>query len=115
MRVCLFVLCCVVLGYGMFRPESPPDLFEESDKVLHVLAFGALALSSRLAFTRLSGVWIWPPLVLLAPVLEYLQHAVQPGRQFSVWDISANVLGVILARLGWQVLNRLRRRLAAAL
>ncbi len=104
-----FVVCCALMLYGLFRPQSPPDLFEQSDKALHLLAFGALALSSRLAFERLPGWPLWGVLFALAPLLEWLQHLVQPVRQFSQDDILANALGVLLAWLTWQALrSRLR-------
>jgi VanZ family protein len=99
-----------VLGYGLFRPESPPELFEQSDKALHLLGFGALALSSRLAFNRVPGWLLWPVLLFLAPLLEGLQHYLQPNRQFSTEDILANLLGVLLALAGWLALDFTRRR-----
>lgn len=107
MRFGLFAICCALLGYGLFRPESPPDLFDDSDKALHVLAFGALALSSRIAFARAPGWALWPLLGLAAPALEWMQHYLQPARQFSSGDILANLLGVALALLGWLLLRRL--------
>lgn len=100
------MICCAVLGYGLFRPEAPPQLFAQSDKALHLLAFAALALTTRLAFPRLPGWPLWSLLLLLAPFLEWLQHHLQPARQFSTMDIAANLLGVMLAWLGWQVLRR---------
>lgn len=111
MRLLLFAGCCLTLAYGLFRPESPPQLFEQSDKALHLLAFGALALSARLAFPRLPGWSFWGLLLALAPLLEWLQHHLQPARQFSELDIAANLLGVALAWLGWHGLRAVRRRL----
>ena len=101
MRLLLFVTCCSVFLYGLFRPESPPDLFEQSDKFLHLLAFGTLALTSRLAFAWMPGWLLWGGLLALAPLLEGLQKVMQPARQFGFEDILANVVGVLLALLGW--------------
>lgn len=100
MRFCLFALCCGLLGYGLFRPESPPDFFDDSDKLMHLLAFGALSLSARLAFVRVPGWLLWGLLLVAAPLLEWLQHKWQPYRQFSQADMLANLLGVLLAALG---------------
>ena len=111
MRALPFQACLAVFLYGMFRPESPPELFEQSDKALHLLAFGALALTSRLAFPRLPGWLLWSTLLALAPLLEWLQKYLQPARQFSELDIAANLLGVALGWLGWLCLLQLRRRL----
>lgn len=107
MRLLLFVTCCAVFLYGLLRPESPPQLFEQSDKALHLLAFATLALTARLAFARVPGRLLWAVLLALAPFLEWLQHYMQPARQFSELDIAANLLGVTLGWLGWCGLHRL--------
>lgn len=112
MRLLLFGACCAGLLYGLLRPESPPQLFDESDKVLHLLAFACLALTARQAFQRLPGWLLWLLLLALAPLLEWLQHYLQPIRQFSELDIAANQLGVMLAWLGWRGSQAVRRRLA---
>ena len=110
MRYLLFVACILALGYGLFRPESPPDLFEQSDKFMHLLAFAAVAFSSRLAFQRV-GAWpFWGLLLLLAPLLEWLQHRLQLSRQFSLEDMLANLLGVLLGLLAWLAWQGLRKR-----
>ena len=113
MRFLLFLVCCAALAYGLFRPESPPDLFDDSDKLMHLLAFGALGLSARLAFIRVSGWLLWGVLLLIAPLLEWLQHEWQPYRQFSQADMLANLLGVALAALGWCSVTLLWRWLRA--
>ncbi len=100
-RYLLFVVCCAALAYGLFRPESPPQLFDDFDKWLHLLAFGGFSLSARVAFIRAPGWLLWGLLLLAAPLSEWLQHEWQPHRQFSQGDILANVLGVCLAALGW--------------
>lgn len=109
MRLLLFAVCSALLSYGIFRAESPPELFEHSDKALHLLAFGALALTARLAFPQASGWLLWSGLLALAPLLEWLQKFVQPARQFSELDIAANLLGVLLACLAWYMLQTSRR------
>ena len=110
MRYVLFAACILALCYGLFRPESPPDLFEQSDKVMHLLAFAAVAFNSRLAFQRVAGWPFWGLLLLLAPLLEWLQHRLQPSRQFSLEDILANLLGVLLGLIAWLVWQALRKR-----
>ena len=104
MHFLLFGVCCALLGYGLFRPESPPELFVNSDKFMHVLAFAGLAFSARLAFRRASGAGLWPLLLGLAPLAEWLQHRWQPVRQYSHEDMLANLAGVLLALLAWGLL-----------
>lgn len=100
----VFVLGLALLGYGLFRQQPPPELFTESDKFLHVLAFFMVAMTAHLAFDR--GRWlVWAGLLLFAPLSEWLQSYLQLGRQFSLLDVQANLLGVAAAAavvgLGW--------------
>lgn len=111
MRKLLFLACCAVLAYGLLRPEPPPDLFGESDKLLHLIAFGGLSLTARLAFPSAPGRLLWPLLLVLAPLLEWLQHVIQPVREFSALDVLANLCGIALALLFWACQGLLRRRL----
>lgn len=106
-RRALFIICLLVFCYGVLRPEPPPDLFPDSDKALHLLAFGGLSFSARLAFDRAPAWLLWPMLVLSAPASEWLQHVVQPAREFSVGDIQANLVGVALGCLVWLTFRRL--------
>ena len=112
MKKALFLLCCAVLAYGLFRPQPPPYLFEDSDKFLHLIAFGGLALLSRLAFPRAPGWLLWGLLFVQAPLLEYIQHALQVSREFSYKDIFANLCGVSAALLAWSTSDAVRRLLA---
>ncbi|WP_227819801.1 hypothetical protein [Marinobacterium aestuarii] len=106
LRMAMFLGCVAALLYGIFRAAPPPDLFDQSDKVGHLLAFGALGLSSRLAFLRLSGWVLWPILAALAPLLEWLQHQLQPLRIYSLEDALANLAGVALALVFWAFVRR---------
>ncbi|MNR68102.1 hypothetical protein D3C85_1924610 [compost metagenome] len=54
-------------------------------------------------------------LLFLTPLLEGLQHYLQPSRQFSAEDILANLLGVLLALVGWLALDFTRRQVTARL
>lgn len=103
----LFVLCLLVFCYGVFRPEPPPDLFQDSDKFLHVLAFAGLSWSAGLAFDRAPAWLVWPVLAAMAPLVEWLQHVAQPMREFSPGDIQANFAGVALGYVAWLAIKRL--------
>ncbi len=113
LRFFLFIVCTVVLLYGLFRPEQPPKLFENSDKLMHLIAFGGFSLAARLAFLRTPGWLLWGGLLLCAPFSEWLQHQLQPTRQFSLFDIYANLIGVVLAALSWWLLSLLYKRWVA--
>lgn len=98
-RLALFLGCFTVLLYGLFRPQSPPDLFSHSDKWMHLLAFCALGLCARLAFWHWPAHMLWSLLLLSGPLLEYAQQVLQPARAFSSMDALANAAGVLLAML----------------
>lgn len=98
-RLALFLGCLTLLLYGLFRPQSPPDLFSHSDKWMHLLAFCALGLCARLAFWEWRGHLLWLLLLLSGPLLEYAQQVVQPARVFSAMDALANTAGVLMAML----------------
>ncbi|WP_269499616.1 hypothetical protein [Castellaniella sp. S9] len=107
-RLALFCVCLAVFCYGVFRPESPPELFYESDKAMHVLAFMGLGLCAALAACGHRWAWaVWPALIAAAPLVEWLQHALQPAtRDFSLGDITGNLIGVALAALVWGLVLR---------
>jgi len=109
-RFFIFIVSTALLLYGLFRPESPPNLFQNSDKALHLLAFGGFSLAARLAFLRAPAWLLWGSLLLCAPLSEWLQHELQSSRQFSWLDIYANLAGVVLAALGWWLLTVLYKR-----
>lgn len=111
MRQLPFLLCCMLLAYGLFRPEPPPELFDDSDKLMHLFAFGLLGLAGRLAFPRSSPLLLFGAFLVTALLLECLQHWIQPLRQFSLEDAFANMLGIALAMLVWQGYLWLARRL----
>ncbi|MGQ9427675.1 VanZ family protein [Gilvimarinus sp. F26214L] len=97
----VFTASLVGVAYAMFRPEAPPPVFNQSDKVGHIIGLWLLCLSGRAAFPRLPFWLVWPLCLLLAPGLEYLQQFLQPTRIFSINDVWANGIGVLLALLSW--------------
>jgi VanZ family protein len=104
----VFLACGLVLMYGIFRPAPPPELFEQSDKFMHLLAFAALTLSGRAALIRLSALPFWSLFLMLGPALEVAQHWFQPGRVFSIEDAIANIAGTLLGAAFWCLWRRWR-------
>lgn len=90
------IVLAVVLASGL-RPEPVPQLFDQQDKLHHLLGFAALAFTLRLAFARLSFLWGFGFAVAAALLIE-LAQSLLPHRMASRWDMLANVLGVLL---GW--------------
>ena len=105
-RYALFLICLATLLYGILRPESPPQLFTQSDKYLHFVAFLGFSLATRFAFCH-KAIWaVWIALVMSAPGLEFLQHYLQASRQFSWGDVAGNLSGVIAAFIIWKLFHK---------
>ena len=95
---------------GIFRATPPQEIFQQSDKVAHLLAFAGLAFSGRLALANSRGYLYWPVMAVIATAMEYAQGWVQISRYTSVEDAIANVAGVALALLVYRVGRKVRGR-----
>jgi len=95
----LFLPVLALVIYGVFRATPPEMVFERSDKVAHVMAFLALALTGRLAIHKMPCTVFWLAMLALAFLLEYMQGELRPLRVFSMGDVVANTVGVATALL----------------
>jgi len=94
--VFLFMASTLLIGWGLFRATPPQQLFQESDKVAHLIAFAALSFTGRLAFKHASSYLYWSVMIGLAFSMEYLQGLLQASRYSSIEDAIANALGVCI-------------------
>lgn len=95
----LFVAALVTVLVLSLLPLSHPD-FSSNDKVNHLIAYAGLAflglLSIASMFRVTIGVFLWGLLIeCLQGLTEY--------RMFSVGDMVANGLGVLIGLLIWQL------------
>jgi len=103
-RYVLFLICFSILLWGILRPETPPQPFDNADKFFHFVAFLGFSLITRFAFCH-KAIWlVWIALFLSAPSLEFLQHYIQPTRHFSLGDAAGNLSGVVTAFVLWKLL-----------
>ena len=98
-----FILSLVL--YGLFKSQSPPQLFFPwEDKIQHLLAFAGLMFSSLLLKRgKLLSVMLLG--LTLAVAAEPLQWVISPLRYCSINDGVANSVGVLLGGclfLVWQ-------------
>ncbi|MGY2081360.1 VanZ family protein [Modestobacter sp. SYSU DS0657] len=84
-------------------PDSPPGV----DKLVHLLLFAALAGSGRWA--GIGRAVLAGTLVLYAAVSELLQGTDMVGRNASVGDLLADVVGLVLGLAVWTAFTRRRR------
>ena len=101
LRTLLFIAVCAGLLYTGLRTKPIAQLFDQEDKLHHLLGFFALAFSCRLAFLRVKLHWIALGCVLAGVAIEYVQ-ALIPLRTASLYDALANTFGVALGlTAGW--------------
>ena len=84
-------------------PTAPPGV----DKLVHLLLFAALAVSGRWAGVR-SGV-LAVGLLVYAAVSEVVQGLSGLGRTASVADWVADVAGLVLGLVAWELVTQRRR------
>jgi hypothetical protein len=105
-RAAFAVVVLISLGV-LFAPASdvpgaPPGV----DKIVHATLFAALALSGRWA--GIGRTALAPALVLYAAVSEVLLGMI--GRDAAVGDWVADVVGLLLGLLIWQLTSDRRTR-----
>ncbi len=97
LRYLPFLAVLAVVLYTGLRPEPVPQVFDQQDKLHHLLGFAALMFTMRLAFPQ----WHLARTIVLslaAATMIELAQGLLPNRQASLGDMLANTLGVLL---GW--------------
>lgn len=97
LRYLPFLVVLAIVLYSGLRPEPVPQVFDQQDKLHHMLGFAALMFTMRLAFPQ----WHLARTIVLslaAATLIELGQEFLPNRQASLGDMVANTLGVLL---GW--------------
>jgi hypothetical protein len=100
--VVVLISLAVLFAPASDVPGAPPGV----DKIVHATLFAALALSGRWA--GIGRTALAPALVLYAAVSEVLQGMI--GRDAAVGDWFADVVGLLLGLLIWQLTSDRRTR-----
>jgi len=91
-------------------PAPPKVDFQESDKVGHLLGYGAIMFwFSRLYAKTATRVSYGAGFIAMGIALEFCQGALG-YRAYEVFDMYANTLGVLL---GWSAALALRKRIVS--
>ena len=106
-RGVLLGLLLVGLYIG-FRPEPPPYLFTDGDKLLHFAFLFGVVIMARVAFPRLQLPYLTVLALFFAVMLESTQDVLQPTRVFAWEDVIANVSGAICAVIFLVLFSRFR-------
>jgi VanZ family protein len=88
-----------VISYIATAQIDAPELQQTNDKLLHLLAFGALALLLDFSFPQ-SGFGLRKALILFGYglLIEVVQYFI-PYRELSFYDLLADATGIALYRL----------------
>lgn len=97
LRALPFIVVLGVILFSGLRPEPVPQVFNQQDKLHHMLGFAALTFTLRLAFPQWRVVWTILASLGAALLIEVGQSFL-PNRQASPGDMLANAAGVLL---GW--------------
>lgn len=92
----------VVIGMLSLLPSDsfPKTDVPFSDKIVHAMMYGALALSYYIAYTQWRHVfWLMVLLPSLWGILFEVLQIYVPSRSMTYWDAVANVLGAVGATL----------------
>src|SRR5690606_11144677 len=91
LRALPFLVVFAVILFSGLRPEPVPQVFDQQDKLHHMLGFAALMFTVRLAFPQWRVFWAIS-LSLAAAVLIELAQGLIPNRWASMGDMLANIL-----------------------
>jgi VanZ family protein len=101
-----FALTLMLVGYLSFGHIEQTPAANINDKVGHTTAF--LCLAFLLDFARPRHAWGAAkllPLLAYGLFIELVQHFL-PYRTFSLWDLAADGLGLLLYPLAFPLLKR---------
>lgn len=104
-------LIVAVILYGSMTPGSTLETVSIDDKIMHILAYGALTVFAVAAFPKRSIWTVALSCLLIGLGLEVAQVLWATGRTGSLFDGLANSFGVTCAVLFWHTVSfRLRSR-----
>ena len=105
----LFCISIAAITWLGFTNEPYPIPSAASDKVNHLLAFMELSILTRLGWPQLG---LLPPLIVLTGFGLALEagQAITPWRDFSLFDLFADTLGIVL---GYYLMSVVFRWLSA--
>lgn len=101
--IVIFIGCTIAASWGIFRSTPSPDIFYQSDKLLHAIAFAVIAFTGRMSMPMLSPILYWPIIAVITVSMEYVQGVLQITRISSLEDALANLVGVGVAFLAAKI------------
>ncbi|MGD8913329.1 MAG: VanZ family protein [Candidatus Thiodiazotropha sp.] len=92
----LLVMALLVISYLAFTPLNTPIIAGFNDKLSHIFAFVVLAFLVDFSWPQTRwNPFKYIPLIGYGLFIEAVQ-ALIPQRQFSTWDMVADILGLLI-------------------
>ena len=100
----VFLVSFVFISWQLLSP-APITSVDISDKLVHFLVFGLLALSLDWGWYQRGSYWLFRalPLIVYGGLIEIIQYFV-PGRSMSFADWLADAAGVLAYPVGMLLL-----------
>jgi VanZ family protein len=110
LRILLRMAFWIPFGFATYMALTPvqhPEISQANDKAMHLLAFGYLTGAFAVAYTHWT-TWQRTAAIMLAyAVLIEVVQAFIPNRYWSLLDIAANVIGILLALSGLYAIRKM--------
>ncbi len=98
--ICPFLWMMMIFVASSISFEEGPSLFPHMDKLVHFVEFGILGMLYFIAINKSSGItskrllfWIAVSLTGLYGLSDELHQFFVPTREFSLYDIIADLIG----------------------
>ncbi len=91
-----FLVCFLLISIVSMKSVMAPPSGNHFDKVLHILAYGALTFGMIFAMPKRSLVAIFTAAFIYGGFIEFLQGTLGEGRTMSLWDALANGIGALI-------------------
>ena len=97
------------IAYESLVAVGPQPAVAHLDKLVHLVAYGALGVITLPALSRISPLLICLGLGLFGAGIEIAQGSMGIGRSADLLDGLANLCGAILAVFAWAVVSKIRK------
>ncbi len=104
-----FFITFWVIEYLALTPQHIEMIEGFWDKQNHFMAFFVLTILLGLAYSQLTAIKKFGLLVLMGFQIEIMQYFI-PGRFFSLLDIVADSVGIVIGIMVWRIVNVMMER-----
>lgn len=108
LSITIVIVLTLTFLYLFFFADIGIVLFKHEDKIAHTSIFIFLTF---FLFTKAKPYLTICVMIILAITSEYLQHFLTPTREFSIFDIAANISGIFIAVVIWPFMPTIIQRI----